>query len=109
MEESLMLPEPYLSSVTTVDLAGQIEQIVRLRTGGSVYGLQVEVDDGAIILNGQTSTYYNKQLATHAAQTAAHGRLLSPERGRSPHCGGTHCRLARGGGPDSYADGGPVI
>jgi len=74
-----MLPEPYLSESTSTDIAEQIKHVIRARTGHSVYALQVEVDSGSIILNGRTSTYYNKQLATHAAQSAAGGRLLSNE------------------------------
>jgi len=74
-----MLPEPYLLESSPQDIAEQIKQIIRSRTGDSVYALQVEVDSATIILNGRTTTYYNKQLATHAAQAAANGRLLSNE------------------------------
>lgn len=74
-----MLPEPYLTEPKSPDVAEQIKQVIRARTGDSVYALQVEVDSGSIILNGRTTTYYNKQLATHAAQSAAGGRLLSNE------------------------------
>ncbi|MDB4679805.1 MAG: BON domain-containing protein [Planctomycetaceae bacterium] len=74
-----MLPEPYLTEQTLPNVAERIRQVIRARTGDSVYALQVEVDSGSIILNGRTTTYYNKQLATHAAQSAAGGRLLSNE------------------------------
>lgn len=74
-----MLPEPYLAEISPEDIAEQIKQVIRIRTGDSVYGLSVDVDSGSIIINGRTSTYYNKQLATHAAQANSSGRLLSNE------------------------------
>ncbi len=75
----MMSPEHSLAAPTSQDLANQIEQIIRNRTGGSVYGLQVDVNEESVILSGRTSTFYNKQLATLAAQSAANGRLLSNE------------------------------
>jgi len=74
-----MLPEPYLAEISPEDIAEQIKQVIRSRTGDSVYSLTVEVDSGSIVLNGRTNTYYNKQLATHAAQASSSGRLLSNE------------------------------
>jgi hypothetical protein len=44
-----------------------IERSVRSRTTGMVRGLQVELVDGHLIISGRASTYYAKQLATHAA------------------------------------------
>ncbi|RLT10555.1 MAG: BON domain-containing protein [Planctomycetota bacterium] len=41
--------------------------------------LHVEVSDGEVILSGRTSTYYNKQLATHAALDAASEFSLTNE------------------------------
>ena len=52
-------------------IAETVERFVRLRTGGTIRSLHVEVHDGEVILTGRTSTYYNKQLATHAALDAA--------------------------------------
>ena len=57
-------------------LAERIEQAVQTRTGGRIRGLCVRVDEGDIIISGRTSTYYNKQLATHAAMDAADELLL---------------------------------
>ncbi len=74
-----MLPESLLPEVAPVDVAHKIAHIIRQRTGNSVQSLEVSVSDDFIILNGLTSTFYNKQLATHAAQSAAKGRLLSNE------------------------------
>lgn len=55
----------------------RIEQIVRLRTGGMIQGLRVEVGENRVTLTGRTSCFYNKQLATHAALGALSGRTLS--------------------------------
>ena len=48
-------------------LVERIENFVRTRTGGMIRDLQVEIHDGEVYVSGRTSTYYNKQLATHAA------------------------------------------
>lgn len=53
------------------EIADTVARYVRLRTGGSIRNLQVDVRDGEVLLTGRTSTYYNKQLATHAALDAA--------------------------------------
>lgn len=53
------------------EIAETVERYVRLRTGGTIRSLHVDVQDGEVILTGRTSTYYNKQLATHAALDAA--------------------------------------
>jgi len=60
-------------------LAELIERHVRSRTRGQIRGLRVEVFDGEIVLSGRTSTYYNKQLATHAARDAAENLPLNNE------------------------------
>ena len=60
-------------------LAELIERHVRSRTGGQIRGLRVEVINGEVILSGRTSTYYTKQLATHAARDAAENLLLANE------------------------------
>ena len=53
-------------SVTGESLSDVIARSVRARTNGRIRGLSVEVDDDCVILSGRTSTYYAKQLATHA-------------------------------------------
>lgn len=50
--------------------AHMVEQLVRQRTMGQIRGLRVEVSEHEVVLNGRTSTYYTKQLATHAALDA---------------------------------------
>lgn len=58
-------------NVSPREIAETVERYVRLRTGGTIRALVVEVHDREVILTGRTSTYYNKQLATHAALDAA--------------------------------------
>jgi osmotically-inducible protein OsmY len=53
-----------------------IEQVVRLRTGGTIRGLRVEVGDGRVTLTGRTNTFFCKQLATAAALGALGDRAL---------------------------------
>jgi len=55
----------------TRTLEERVEQVVTSRTSGRIRGLRVQVQDGRVVISGRTSTYYNKQLATHAALEAA--------------------------------------
>jgi hypothetical protein len=48
-------------------LGEQITRLVQSRTGGRIHGLNVEVIGRDVIISGRTTTYYVKQLATHAA------------------------------------------
>jgi BON domain len=48
-------------------LGSQITRLVQSKTGGRIQGLNVDVVDGEVIISGRTTTYYLKQLATHAA------------------------------------------
>lgn len=48
-------------------LGQQIMRLVQSRTGGRIQGLSVEVAGGEVVISGRTTTYYVKQLATHAA------------------------------------------
>ena len=54
-----------------------VEQLILARTGGRVRDLRVEVTDREIILLGRTSTYYSKQLATHAVLDSVEGVSLT--------------------------------
>ena len=72
MKPQLCLDLPHeVIDVSPREIAETVERYVRLRTGGTIRGLHVEVEDGEVVLTGRTSTYYNKQLATHAALDAA--------------------------------------
>lgn len=44
-----------------------LERSVRLRTGGLIRSLRVDVANGEVVISGLAPTYYAKQLATHAA------------------------------------------
>ena len=68
-----------LANFSARELADTVERYVRLRTGGTIRSLHVEVSEGEVILSGHTSTYYNKQLATHAALDAASELSLTNE------------------------------
>jgi hypothetical protein len=48
-------------------LAEQIMRLVQSKTGGKIVGLNVSVTGADVIISGRTTTYYLKQLATHAA------------------------------------------
>lgn len=43
-----------------------VRDVVARRTNGSIHNLEVSVDDGVVVLQGRTSRYYHKQLATSA-------------------------------------------
>lgn len=58
-------------------LIARIERIVRCRTGGRIRDLRVEVQGEDVVLSGSASTYYAKQLATHAALDEINGGSLT--------------------------------
>lgn len=60
-------------------LAERVERIVQAKTGGRIRGLRVRVDEGCVVVSGQTSTYYNKQLATHAIRNAVEDMSVQNE------------------------------
>lgn len=72
MSPDALLDRPHpIEKLSPGEIADTVERYVRLRTGGTIRSLRVEVHDGEVLLTGRTSTYYNKQLATHAALDAA--------------------------------------
>jgi hypothetical protein len=60
----------------TESLADEIARVVQSRTGGQITGLSVEVAGAEVTISGRTTTYYLKQLATHAALDLA-GRFTT--------------------------------
>ena len=48
-------------------LAEEITRLVQSKTGGQILGLHVDVAGADVTISGRTTTYYLKQLATHAA------------------------------------------
>ena len=66
-------------ALSSHDLLEQVEQAVLSRTGGRVRGLRIHYVDGCVIISGRTSTYYNKQLVTHAAMEVSDDVLVMNE------------------------------
>lgn len=80
MTPQALLDQPRrVSEASPREIADTVERYVRLRTGGTIRSLHVEVHDGEVLLSGRTATYYNKQLATHAALDAASTMSLTNE------------------------------
>lgn len=53
-------------SAVGIPLADTLRDDVQHRTNGAIRNLNVAIEDGAVILTGATTRYYNKQLATCA-------------------------------------------
>ena len=66
MREAMPTAERTASDPAAARFVERIEHFVRMRTGGMIHGLHVEVGGDRVILTGRTSTFYSKQLATHA-------------------------------------------
>ena len=49
----------------TLPCASELEEQVHIRTNRGVRNLSVEFRPGRVVLRGQTSSYYVKQLAQH--------------------------------------------
>lgn len=58
-------------------LSELVERLIVARTGARIRDLRVEVGDRDVVLQGRTSTYYNKQLATHAVLDHLQGVMLT--------------------------------
>ena len=58
-------------------LVDRIERIVRCRTGCRIRDLSVDLSGNQVIISGLASTYYAKQLATHAALDEIPGCTLT--------------------------------
>jgi|EndMetStandDraft_8_1072994.scaffolds.fasta_scaffold1579881_2 hypothetical protein len=58
-------------------LVSRIERIVRCRTGGRIRDLRVDVTEENVVISGVATTYYAKQLVTHAALDEIPGRMLT--------------------------------
>lgn len=66
------IPTPVMDVCSGVgDRQEMIRQLVDSRTGGRIHGLQVLVEGSRIVISGRATTYYSKQLATHAALDVA--------------------------------------
>lgn len=51
--------------LTYEGLAGEIERQIYAKTHGRVRSLKVDVGGPAVVLRGEASTYYAKQIAQH--------------------------------------------
>lgn len=64
-----------MPEATTVQLQEEmeasVERRIRQRTSGRVQRLPVAVSDGHLLVQGETTTYYVKQLALEAAREAS--------------------------------------
>jgi len=67
-EQSTSGPHLMSPSIDLRALAMRIKRTVRRQTSGGVRQLNVEIEPEAIRLSGHCSSFYCKQLATHAAQ-----------------------------------------
>ena len=68
--------QTYSSYLSPQTVSERIERCVRIRTGGMIRGLRADVHDDDVVISGRTTTYYNKQLATHAALDAINEMTL---------------------------------
>jgi hypothetical protein len=55
----------------------RLERLVQGRTGSRIRDLHVELREDEVILTGRASSYYAKQLATHAALCEVAPRVLN--------------------------------
>lgn len=58
---------PPADSLEQSSFALRLERLVHGRTGSQIRDLHVEIHDEEVVLTGRASSYYAKQLATHAA------------------------------------------
>jgi hypothetical protein len=58
-------------------LAASIEKAVQQETAGGISNLAVVVRDSGVVLQGSCSSYYQKQLAQHAAMAVPCGLNLT--------------------------------
>ena len=61
------------------DFIASLEELLQHRLGCRVRNLRVCVENGGLILQGQASTYYAKQMAQHWAMEVSHLPILANE------------------------------
>lgn len=59
------------------DFVARLERVLHCRTGNRIRDLQVQVYGDDVVISGVTTTYYAKQLATHAALNELADRRLT--------------------------------
>ncbi|MEZ6056785.1 MAG: hypothetical protein R3C01_08770 [Planctomycetaceae bacterium] len=63
--------------LTVDDLVARLQRVVHCRTGNRIRDLQIQVYGDDVVISGVTTTYYAKQLATHAALNEVANRRLT--------------------------------
>ena len=63
----------------TAETLGKLEGHIQRRLNGRVRDLRLSVRDDGVVLEGQTHTYYAKQLAQHAVMEAIDLPILANE------------------------------
>jgi len=59
------------------EIRARIELLVREHTGGNIRDLHVSLHNGEVVITGRASSFYTKQLATHAVFSAVQFTQLS--------------------------------
>jgi hypothetical protein len=70
---------PLTDELSAERLLVRVEQAVRRELGRRIRDLKVELCQEGVRISGRCTTYYSKQLAQHAAMTAARGTALINE------------------------------
>lgn len=69
-----------IQSVREIDpvvlMMEKLERLICEKTAGSIRGLAVEIANGRVVITGQTTRYYNKQLATQAVRELLQNEIL---------------------------------
>lgn len=63
-----------------------VREVVTRRTNGTIYNLEVSLDDGVVVIEGRTTRYYHKQLATSAVLDELAESHLEVRNGISVRC-----------------------
>ena len=64
---------------TTSHSAAELEEAVRLRLNGRVWGFQLVVESEGLVLRGKARSYYAKQIAQQTVMEVTTVRILANE------------------------------
>jgi len=73
-------PESTDEEGSSFDWQQEVRRRIAARTHGRVFGVEVEVIDGRVIVRGRSNSYYGKQLACAAAVELLDGLNFAPLR-----------------------------